>query len=748
MWRNWKEAQKVAFRIVLFYIFISFLWVILTDIVLKNQLGYLPHWIGTIKGWFFIIVSGLLFYKLIQKEIRAIVQADYKYRLVVENVSDLILVTDKCGIIKYGSPSFETIAGFTPNEYNEKSVFNFINQADISKLEETFCIRRTQENDVNLQFYLKHKNGPSILIEGKAVPIYGDTSEVEHIVFLGQDITERNIAETKLFESEERYRKLVEYSPETTLIHVNGEIAFVNKAGLWLMGADNFNQIVGRNILEFVSHEYLEYAKSQMKKVQAGVNEISNYNIYRLDGTPLIVEILAFQTTFQGENAVQIIVRDVTEKKKAEEQIQYLAYYDPLTDIPNRNLLYKQLDEAVDRCKVNNQAFAVMFLDLDRFKKINDTWGHSFGDLLLKQVTSRLKKCLSDTDKLFRYGGDEYVIVLEQTVPSMVSQLAENIIDALSSPFFISERPMFISTSIGICEYPKDGDNVEALLQHADMAMYQAKENGKNNYRNYSASLKLINNRKMEIENGIREAIENEGFALSYQPQIELNSRKIVGLEALIRWKHPKFGFVSPEEFIPVAEETGLIVPVGNWVLKTACRQFKKWLDMGIPQQSIAVNVSAIQFQDINFVKTVEQILHDTKLDSSYLELEITESVTQQVEEATKIMKKLKSLGVNLSIDDFGTGYSSLNYLRHFPFDKLKIDKSFVDEINHYSNGEVLAKTIIDLGNSLGFQIIAEGVENEHQVSFLKENNCHLGQGYLFSKPLPTKELENLLKNK
>jgi EAL domain-containing protein (putative c-di-GMP-specific phosphodiesterase class I) len=278
------------------------------------------------------------------------------------------------------------------------------------------------------------------------------------------------------------------------------------------------------------------------------------------------------------------------------------------------------------------------------------------------------------------------------------------------------------------------------------MAMYQVKENGKNNYQNYSASLQLINNRKMEIENGIREAIENEEFTLYYQPQIELNSRKIIGVEALIRWKHHKFGFVSPEEFIPLAEETGLIVPVGNWVLKTACRQFKSWLDAGIPLQSIAVNVSAIQFQDINFVKTVEQILHDTKLDSSYLELEITESVTQQVEEATRIMKELKSLGVNLSIDDFGTGYSSLNYLRHFPFDKIKIDKSFVDEISHHLNGEVLARTIIELGKSLGFQVIAEGVENEHQVSFLKENNCHFGQGYLFSKPLPTKELENLLK--
>jgi diguanylate cyclase (GGDEF)-like protein/PAS domain S-box-containing protein len=746
MWRNWEITQKAAIRIVIFYIIISSLWVLFTDFILINNVKHLADWIGTAKGWLFIIFSGLLFYKLIQKEIKAIIRAENIYRLIVENVFDLILVTDKNGNIEYGSPSLQTISGYKPEDYKGKAISDYTNIEEFSKLQKTFCNRKPNETEVPLQFILQHKDGRSVSIEGKGVPIVGKHLEVEHIIFLGQDISDKKIAERMLLESEERYRKLVEFSPETTLIHENGKIVYVNKAGLNLVGADNINQIIGKNVLDFVHQDDLQHAINRMKKVNQGISEISEYRVVRLDGTLIFVDILAFQTTYQGEQAVQVIVRDVTERKKAAEKVNYLAYYDSLTGIPNRNLLYKSLNEVVDRSKENKQIIAVMFLDLDRFKMINDTFGHSFGDLLLQKVTSRLSECLGENNKLFRYGGDEYVIVMENTKLSNVSQLAEKLIISLYSPLLIQDRHTYISTSIGISVFPKDGDNPEALIQNADTAMYLAKERGRNNYQYYSASLNIINNRKMEIENGIRKAIENEEFALYYQPQVDLVTKKIIGLEALIRWKHPKYGFIPPVEFISVAEETGLIVLIGNWVLKTACKQFKQWLEVGFPLHSIAVNVSALQFRDKNFINTVYQVLKDTKLESSYLELEITESVTRQVEEVTKIMKELKALGVHLSIDDFGTGYSSLNYLRHFPIDKLKIDKSFVDEINNNLNGEALVRTIIELGNSLGFSVIAEGVENEHQISFLKENKCYLGQGYYFAKPLPTEELENLIK--
>ncbi|NRD80960.1 EAL domain-containing protein [Bacillus sp. BRMEA1] len=567
------------------------------------------------------------------------------------------------------------------------------------------------------------------------------------IILFSRDITERKKAERQLMESEERYRKLVEYSPETILIHIDGKIVYVNKAGLLLVYANNKNQILGRNVFDFISPEYHEHTKKQMKKVKEnGLSEISEYQIIRLDGAHLFVELLTFQTIYQGQSAMQAILRDITERKKAQEQVQYLAYFDPLTGIPNRNHLHKYLGEVLESNKVDKKIVAVLFLDLDRFKLINDTFGHSFGDLLLKEATIRISRVLEKDGILFRYGGDEYVIVVEGVEPREVSQLAEKLIETFSSPFYIQERQMFISTSIGISLFPKDGETVEALIQNSDAAMYSAKENGKNNFRFHSSYLNTNNNRKMEIELGIRKALEQNEFTLYYQPLVDLDTKKIVGLEALIRWIHPEYGFISPAEFIPVAEECGLIVLIGNWVLKTACEQFKRWLDSGFPLKRIAVNVSAIQFCDQNFVNTVNQVLHDTKLEACFLELEITESATQQVEEATKIMKVLKEIGVQLSIDDFGTGYSSLNYLRQFPINTLKIDKSFVDEINNNYNGEVIVKTIIELGISLGFMVIAEGIENEQQLSFLKENNCQIGQGYLFSKPLPTHELEDLLK--
>lgn len=744
MWKNWDYDQKTALRIVVIYIIISFLWIFFSDFTIKKYPYFNSEWVEVTKGCLFIFITGLIFYHLIKKGIKASIESEAKYRLIVENVSDLIAVIDKNGTLEYVSPSHQTIIGFTDEELVGKSVFEFIKLEDSTKLKERIQDVEIQQERDPAEFNLKHKDGHFVLVEGKGVPLIEDTGEVDRIIFFSRDITEQKNAERRLVESEERYRRLVEFSPETTIIHIDGKIIFVNKAGLELVGADKINQIIGKNIFQFIPQEYWELAESQMKKVQDGISEITEFKIVRFDGTLIYAEILGFLTTYHGEEAVQIIVRDVTEKKKSAEQVNYLAYYDSLTGIPNRNFLHRYLGEVIE----NKQTIAVMFLDLDRFKMINDTYGHGFGDFLLQKVTSRLNQCLGEEATLFRYGGDEYVIVLEACDPNNVAQLAEKLIKTLSSPFLIQERQTFISTSIGISVYPKDGDNVETLIQNADTAMYSAKENGKNNYKYYSASLNITNTRKMEIEIGLRKAIETKEFTLYYQPQVHLATKNIIGLEALIRWKHPEHGFISPAEFISVAEETDLIVGIGNWVLKTACEQCKRWLETGFPIQSMAVNVSPIQFLDKNFVSTISEILQDTKLDPSYLDLEITESVTRNVEDATKIMKELKALGIHLSIDDFGTGYSSLSKLRHFPIDKLKIDKSFVDEINVNLNGEAIVRTIIELGSRLGFKVIAEGVENEHQTSFLQENNCHLGQGYFFSKPLPSGELENLLKTK
>ncbi|NRD80156.1 EAL domain-containing protein [Bacillus sp. BRMEA1] len=747
MWRNWEIAKKVALRIILIYIFCGITWVIFSNYLISDYLFIKSDWVEISKGIMFILITGLIFYKLIKKGIIVTIESESKYRTIVENVSDLIAIIDLNGNFEYLSPSHQKIFGYSEEELVGKSVFDFLKVEETSKIRSRLQNIKNQKNRNSVEYNIKHKDGYFVLVEGKGVPIFEENGKTKKIILFSRDITEKKKAEIQLMESEERYRKLVEYSPEVILIHIDGKIVYVNKAGLLLVCANDENQIIGRNVFDFISPEYHDHTRKQLKKVKEfGKSEISEYQIIRLDGALVSVELLTFQTTYKDRSAMQVVIRDITERKKAQEQVQYLAYYDSLTGTPNRNHLYRYLGDVLERNKVNKEIVAVLFLDLDRFKMINDTFGHSFGDHLLQEVSKRLRIFLGKGGILFRYGGDEYVIVVEEAEPSEISQLAEKLIDTFSSPFSIQERQMFISTSIGISLFPKDGETVEALIQKSDVAMYSAKENGKNNFRFYSSYLNINNKRKMEIVLGIRKALEHNEFTLYYQPLVDLDTKKIIGLEALIRWNHPKYGFISPAEFIPVAEESGLIELIGNWVLKTACEQFKRWLDSGFALKRIAVNVSAIQFRDKNFVNTVNQVLHDTKLEACYLELEITESATQQVEEATNLMKVLKESGVQLSIDDFGTGYSSLNYLRQFPIDTLKIDKSFVDEINNNLNGEVIVKTIIELGNSLGFKVVAEGVENEQQLSFLKENNCQIGQGYYFSKPLPTQELENLLK--
>jgi diguanylate cyclase (GGDEF)-like protein/PAS domain S-box-containing protein len=743
MWKDWGVAKKTALNFVIFYITMSSIWILVSDYIFARNLIFVHEWLNTSKGLAFIVISGFVFYNLLKKMINDIIKNEQYYRLIVENVSDLILVIDRHRRLEYISPSLKSIVGYRPEDYIGKMVDEILSQEEISQIQ--YSQVRNKHNEP-IKFSIKNKKGKTILLEGKGVSIT-EAQDTDRYIILVQDITERDRAERKLLESEERYRKLVEFSPETTLIHKNGEIVYANQAGLELIGAHDSKQVLGRDVLGFIYHEDLNGAINRMKKVKDGISEISEYRLVRLDGSIIYVDLMAFQTTYEGSSAVQVIIRDISKRKRAEEQVQVLAYYDSLTGIANRNLLYEYLSTVVTKNEKNQKRFAVMFLDLDRFKMINDTYGHSFGDQLLQEVSKRLTNSLGEEGKIFRYGGDEFIIVLETDQRSKVSKTAEKIIYTLAAPFVIKERQMFISTSIGISVFPKDGENVEALIQNSDIAMYNAKENGKNNFQYYTPSLNLSHRRRMELENGLRQAIKNNEFNLYYQPQVNLDQHRIIGLEALIRWKHPQYGFISPVEFIPLSEETGLIFSIGKWVLKTACTQCKQWIDRGFPIENIAVNVSPLQFRDKNFVASVSQILEDSGLEPHYLELEITESVTSNVDQALMIMREIKELGVNLAIDDFGTGYSSLNYLRHFPIDKLKIDKSFVDEINQNDHGEIIVKTIIELGNRLRFDVIAEGVETETQMTFLKDNHCHLAQGYYFSRPVPVEEIEDILRD-
>lgn len=429
---------------------------------------------------------------------------------------------------------------------------------------------------------------------------------------------------------------------------------------------------------------------------------------------------------------------------KAEEKINFLAYYDELTGLPNRRLFDRLLKKAVENKKASKLMLGLIFLDLDQFKLINDTLGHKMGNLLLKDVASRLQECLRLNDIVSRQGGDEFTILLDDVSKQKLCEIAQKVVDELAKPFFVQGFEIFITPSIGISIYPHDGKNVDDLLRKADIAMYEAKKAGRNNYQFYHAIMDKQTNERVEIENELRKALDRNEFSLHYQPIVSISTGKLTSVEALIRWNHPAMGNVSPAKFIPIAEETGLIVSIGEWVLRTACHQLILWDRAGLPLKSISVNISIRQFYQPNLIHMIESILTETALNPKRLTIEITESMTMDVETATNILAALKGLGIKISMDDFGTGYSSLSHLHKFPIDYLKIDQSFTRNVS-VKGGEKMAITILQMAHNLGLKVVAEGVETNEQVEILQKYNCHEAQGYLFSKPIPPEEMSSFL---
>ena len=452
-----------------------------------------------------------------------------------------------------------------------------------------------------------------------------------------------------------------------------------------------------------------------------------------------------------GGNIVRFVStgKDITQRLQSEERLHHLAHHDPLTDLPNRLLLQDRLTQAMREADQLERLVAVMFLDLDRFKTINDTLGHDIGDALLKTVAERLATCLRPGDTVSRLGGDEFTITLANVAHvDDVTRVAQKILDQFISPFRIGGRDLFVTPSIGITLYPLDEKQPENLLKDADVAMYRAKELGGNRFQFYTPELNLRAARRLELETGLRQALERQEFILHYQPLVDMKTGRIRGMEALLRWQHPEFGLIPPLDFIPLAEEIGLIIPIGEWVLKTACAQIKAWHNTGFPALQVAVNLSSKQLRDKNLIAAVRQALTESGLEARYLDMELTESVLMQdMELATSILKELKTVGISFSLDDFGTGYSSLSYLKRFPIDYLKIDRSFVRDITTDAVGAGLVKAIIAMANVLNIKVIAEGVETYEQQEFLRSHGCDITQGYFCSKPLAAQDFTELLQD-
>lgn len=468
----------------------------------------------------------------------------------------------------------------------------------------------------------------------------------------------------------------------------------------------------------------------------------------------------------ESNNHMVGTIQDITERTNAEEQIHNLAYYDLVTGLPNRAHLYDMISLAQTRCAKQSSKFALLFLDLDHFKQVNDTLGHNAGDLLLRQVSARLSTAIrnrpsqsngveptsntSNIEAIARLGGDEFVVLVDYVDRvEDAAYVARRICKTLSESFNLDGNEVRITTTIGISLFPDDGTSADKLLKHADVAMYHAKEQGRNGYQFYSQSIHQLALERFAMERDLRKTLESGGFHLEYQPKVSIKTGEVTGLEALVRWEHPERGSVSPVDFIPLAEETGLIVPLGEWVLKTACEQMVEWINAGIQPFIMAVNCSAIQLVRTDMAKVIKEALDSTGLNPAFLEIELTESLLMQdVEEGIKILQALKDLGLHVSIDDFGTGFSSLSYLKRLPVDKLKIDQSFIKDLTTDPGDAAIVTSMITLAHNLDLTVVAEGVENAEQLGFLRAERCDEVQGYLISKPMPVDQFTGWMNNR
>jgi len=664
----------------------------------------------------------------------------------VEAAANAIVITDSRGTIMWVNHAFTTMTGYSREEALGKNprLLKSGEQAEgyYAKLWSTISSGKIWQGEV----VNRRKDGTTYTEEMTITPVtqgFGDGGETQFVA-IKQDISERKRAEQALQQAEEKYRAIFEDAVvgivQTT---ADGRPLSVNRALAEMHGYDSPEQLLAEvsnvALQLFVDPNRMDELRQVL--AEKGVVRGAEVEVYRRDRAKkwVLVNLRAVRDT--GGNVVlhEGTIEDITDRKLAEQQVQFLAYYDALTGLPNRTLLQDRLAKALAGARRRKEKVAVLFLDLDRFKVINDSLGHSLGDVLLEEVAERLRKGARELDTVARLGGDEFVIVLTSVKEvSDAAVAAERIVKGMTDGFVVEGHPLSISCSLGISVFPEHGTNSETLIKNADAAMYCAKEKGRNTFRFFTENMNAQAVERLTLENSLRLALVRKELFLVYQPQIEIATGRITGLEALLRWQHPELGLVPPDKFIRIAENSGLIIPIGEWVLRTACAQARRWQDEGLPALPVAVNVSAVQFRQEDFCELIRSVLREVRLAPQYLELELTESLLLSSADVTlSVLQELKAMGLTLAIDDFGTGYSSLSYLKQFPVGKLKIDRSFVRDVAVSPDDAAITTAIISMAKSLNLKVIAEGVEDEAQMSFLRARQCDEIQGYYFSKPLP-----------
>ncbi len=671
------------------------------------------------------------------------------FRSLIEKSSDVILVLDTQACIAYASPSLTRVMGYAPEDVHGLNGLTFVHADDLAETAESFgrTVLGTNE-DVAIEFRGRHADGTWRVLESMSRQIVGVDGQPS-VVINFRDVTERKRAEIALQQSEAHWRSLVQNAQDViAVVGVDDFVVRYCSPAIERMLGFAPQDLVGHSTAQLMHPDDLATVAEWNAQVQNsdGHEGSTEFRMRHADGRWVHVEARA--KLVHGEEGDFVVVngRDVTERKRAEEKIRFMAYHDALTGLPNRDLLRDRLDQAIGQARRNEEHFAVISLDLDRMKAVNDSVGHAQGDDLLREVAQRLSRISRDGDTLARVGGDEFVLLLPQleTVQEAAS-FANRIMESLRRPIALGGQTLRVTASIGLAVFPDDGRDTDTLIRNADVAMYRAKEQGRDNLQLYAASMNASIVARLSLERELIQAVERGEFVLYYQPIADVSTQRIVGAEALIRWQHPERGLVPPDEFIPIAEETGLILQIGAWVLETACRQGAEW-ERTCPGFTVAVNVSAKQLLQPNFVALVRDALWNSGISPSALELEVTETAAMaNPERIAQALGAVGSMGVRPVIDDFGTGYSSLSHLKQLPVVKLKIDKSFTHDVTSDPNDAAIASATIVMAHSLKLVVTAEGIETKEQLDFYRVHGCDEMQGYLLGRPGPPEEITRLI---
>lgn len=682
----------------------------------------------------------------------ALVETEEKFAKVFNESPDGIVIFRQAdNTISDLNDAFVLRSGFRREDIEEASLDEFLRQvaSDTDELNDYLSKGRSFTN-LDITFITRHKSPVPTLVSGELLELGGEP----HMMLIVKDVTALRETEEQLKGSESRFRGIFENAPIGIMLMDPAGVVFqANHTAAELLES-NQDKLNGMHISRVVPQE----ERQALKDALAGLLETPGLT-YRAEQR-LVCESglecwskmnVVLQRDSAGEPAYYIVqMADISDIKSGQQQMEQLAFYDTLTNLANRRLFHDRLDSAIERCQRHGRSGALLYLDLDNFKRVNDTLGHQTGDHLLQEVAQRLRRCVRQEDTVGRGGGDEFTIVLNEiTSASDAGLVAQKILNHLREPIEIDGHPMIVTTSLGITLFPEDGAEANVLMGNADLAMYKAKERGRNNFQFYSDDLNANAAKRLRTEYEIRSAIDDGEFELYYQPKVSLTTGQVVGVETLIRWNHPQRGILAPDEFISIAEDTGSIIDIGTWVIEEACRSCRALSAMIGDTITVAINISPRQFRDPNLINTIRRGLREQQLEADALELEITETMLMQdVEAALTTLKKLSELGVNLAIDDFGTGYSSLNYLRRFPIDTVKIDRSFVMDLPQNTDDLAITRAVIAMAHQLKMSVVAEGVENREQLKFLAEENCEYAQGFYFSKPVPMDEIIKLIRDR